>query len=305
MASTMAILTPSFRGDLGHFAELHRSVLRCTDDDVVHHAVVPDRDVALFEQIASPRLCVTGTSAYLPRRFVSTYAAVGTLRRVPPIARSIPKIEAVNVRRPWPPIRGWVLQQLVKLEAVARAEADVVVLADSDIVFFRHFGPEDFIRDGVVRFYRSADPLTPDLVRHAIWSRVARRLLGLPSQVDETDYVSSLLAWDPGIARRIQMRVEESTAMPWEDALAREIHFSEWMLYGCYVDNLGSERDRSFTTTDTRCLSYWDTTPLDERGVAEFVAAAGPEDVAVLVQSASRTSPLVRQRVIESLCGIA
>ena len=299
--SRLAILTPSFRGDIRIFTDLHRSVLRFTDDDVVHHVVVPDLDVPLFAGIASPRLNVIGTSSLLPRRFVSTYGPVRAVRRLPLIGASVPKVEAVNVRRPWPPIRGWILQQIVKFEAVTRLDADVGVLADSDVLLIRHLAAQDFVRDGVVRFYRCADPLTPDLVRHAMWHRASRQLLGLPEEDDDRDYVSSFIAWDPRIARQVRERVESVTGLPWQDALAAHLHFSEWMLYGCYVENLGSARDRSFTETTTRCRSHWGTTPLDERTADAFLASIEPTDLAVLIQSVSGTPDHVRRRVIDGL----
>jgi hypothetical protein len=298
--SKLAVLTPSFRGDVRIFADLHRSVQRYTDDDVIHHVVVPDRDVPLFEGIGSGRLNVVGTSTLLPRRFVSTYAAVGAIRRLPGGA-SVPKVEAINLRRPWPPIRGWILQQIVKYEAATRIDADAVVFADSDVLLIRHLSAEDFLRDGVVRFYRGADPLTPDLVRHAMWHRVSRQLLGLPEEPDDRDYVSSFLAWDPRIARQVRERVEAVTGIAWQDALGRNLHFSEWMLYGCYVDHLGSARDRSFTETTTRCRSHWGTTPLDDRTADDFLASIQPEDLAVLIQSASGTPDHIRRRVIAGL----
>jgi hypothetical protein len=299
--STLAVLTPSFRGDVERFADLHRSVLHCTDDDVVHYVVVPDLDVPMFERLQSGRLVVRGTSSLLPRRYVSTYGPVRLLRRAPVVGRSVPKVEAVNVRRPWPPVRGWILQQIVKYEAATRLDADVVLFADSDVLLVRHLTAEDFVRDGVVRFYRGADPLTPDLVRHAMWHRVSRRLLGLPPEHDDRDYVSSFVAWDPHIARSVRDRVEAVTGLPWQDAMSRNLHFSEWMLYGCYVDNLGSARDRSFTETTTRCRSHWGTIPLDERTAEEFMASVAPDDLAILIQSVSGTPEHVRRRVVEGL----
>lgn len=299
--ATMAILTPSFRDDLGSFRDLHSSVLRCTGDDVVHQVVVPDRDIRLFSAIPSPRLRVVGTSTLLPRRLVSTYQVVGQVRRVPVLGRHVPKVQAINVRRPWPPVRGWVLQQLVKLEAVARSAADVVLIADSDVALIRPVSADDFLRDGTVRFYRGADPLPADLLRHATWQRVSRQLLGLPPRADDHDYISPFIAWDPAIVRRIQARVHHVTGMPWLDAMARELHFSEFMLYGCYVDNVGTTADRSFSSDDPRCRSYWETTPLDDQAAEDFIASTSPGDLAVHIQSASRTPDAVRRRVIEAL----
>ena len=115
----LAIYTSSYEGDLESFEQLHRSLLRYTSDDVIHHVAVPDRDVELFQRVGSPRMRITRASELLPQRFRSTYGATRALRRTPLIGRHVPPIQAINVRHPWPPVRGWILQQLVKLEAVA------------------------------------------------------------------------------------------------------------------------------------------------------------------------------------------
>jgi hypothetical protein len=175
------------------------------------------------------------------------------------------------------------------------------VVMDSDIVFFRHLSVDDVMRDGAVRFYRGANPLTPELVRHAMWARVSRQLLGLPEETDDRDYVSPFIAWDPRIVRKIRQRVEEVTGRPWLDAMATNLHFSELMLYGCYVDELGTDEERAFTASDIRCLSHWGTTPLNERTAEEFIASASPTDLAVLIQSASHTPAHIRRHVIESV----
>ena len=114
----------------------------------------------------------------------------------------------INLGRPFPPVRGWILQQVIKLAAVAACEEDVVLLVDSDIEFLRPFTAETFVRNGVVRFYRKPDEIDERLPRHMIWHRVARALLGLPpAEPPYTDYISSLLAWDPAIVRRMLERV--------------------------------------------------------------------------------------------------
>jgi hypothetical protein len=103
----------------------------------------------------------------------------------------------VNLRRPFPSVRSWILQQVLKLAAAAASEDDVVLLVDSDIEFVRPFTPETFIRDGVVLFYRKPNGINERLPRHVIWQRAVRTLLGLPpAEPPYADYISSLLAWD-------------------------------------------------------------------------------------------------------------
>ena len=84
----LAVITPSFRGDLELFADLHRSVLEFTPTDTVHHVFVPPGDRKLFAGYAGPRCRVWTSGELLPRRYVRT-------------GRSD---FYVNARRPFPPV---------------------------------------------------------------------------------------------------------------------------------------------------------------------------------------------------------
>ncbi|MCM4084875.1 DUF6492 family protein [Paractinoplanes hotanensis] len=272
----LAIITPSYAPDFELCADLHRSVLRHASEGVEHHIIVPRRDLPLFGRLAGPRTVLHDEAEFLPRSLV---AVPGTKYRV-------------NLRRPALPVRGWILQQIIKLAAAARSEADVVVLVDSDIEFVRPFSAETFRRDGVVRFYRKPGDIDGRLPRHVRWHEVSRSLLGLPaSPPPYHDYVSSLLAWDPVIVRQLLERIGPR----WADVVGAQLHFSEWTLYGVFVDHLLPESVRSFATDDTRCHAYWDETPLDQAGLRAFLGRLRPEDIAVMISAKSRTPVALRR----------
>lgn len=276
----MLVLTPSFGPDFELCAELNRSVLALAPDDVHHQIIVPKRDVAQFSQLANARTEIRTEGEFLPSTFV----------RAPLINATI------NLRRPFPPVRGWILQQVLKLSAASVADADVVLLVDSDIEFVRPFSTETFVRDGVVRFYRLPDGVDDELPRHVLWHRGARQLLGLPAQsVPLPDYVSSLVAWDPAIVRDLLDRVATATGSRWSDAVASQLHLSEWTLYGVFVEHILGSPATDFTTATPLCHALWDTTPLDSDTLDAFVAGAADEDVAVMI-SAKTLTPLPIRR---------
>lgn len=276
----LAVVTPSFAPDVELCADLHRSVLDHSPASVHHHIVVPRRDLQLFGRLAGPRTHLHCEQDLLPRRFVR----IGSTRYT------------VNLARPFPPVRGWILQQVLKLAAVAASDADVVLLVDSDIEFVRPFTVETFARDGVVRFYRRPGEIDERLPRHVIWHRAARVLLGLPPQEPPyPDYVSSLLAWDPEIVRRMLARIEETTGQPWPTAVARQLHLSEWTLYGVYVDGVLGAPATSFASDDPLCHAYWEETALDSDGARAFLGGVRPTDVAAMISAKSRTPLAVRR----------
>ncbi|MFC7480045.1 DUF6492 family protein [Luedemannella flava] len=282
----MDVITPSFSGDFELCVDLNASVLANTPPTVRHHIIVPGRDLELFGRLANERTIVSDEGRLLPRSLVS----------VPGTKYS------VNLRRPYPPVRGWIIQQIVKLGAAAAAEADVVVLVDSDIVFARPFGPDTFVRDGVVRLYRKPNEIDDRLPRHMIWHRAARELLGLSAQQPPyTDYVSSLLAWDPRLVKSMLERIEKVTRQPWQTAIGSQLHFSEWTLYGVFVEEVLGAPANQFASDDTLCHSYWEETPLDENSAREFLSAIKPDDIAVMISAKSRTPLELRRKAWASL----
>jgi hypothetical protein len=188
------------------------------------------------------------------------------------------------------------MQQIVKLAAAAESGADVVLLADSDVEFIRLFTPDMFVRNGVVRFYREPKAVDERLPRHVIWHRNARTLLGLPAAAPPfDDYIASMIACDPRLVRRMLHRVTTVTGRPWPGAIAAQLHFSEWILYGVFVDEILPPESSSFASDDSRCRSYWHETPLDADEAADFAGTVRPSDIAVMISAKSNT-PLAARR---------
>jgi hypothetical protein len=286
----MVVLTPSFGPDFELCADLNRSVLAFSPNDVRHRIIVPKQDLPKFGQLANDRTDIRTEAEYLPRTFV----------RAPLVNMTL------NLRRPFPPVRGWILQQVLKLAAAADADADVVLLVDSDIEFVRPFSADTFVRDGIVRFYRLPNGVDERLPRHVLWHKGARNLLGLPEQPPPLpDYVSSLLAWDPAIVRQLLDRVEKTTGRRWADAVASQLHFSEWTLYGVFVDNVLPGKATEFSTATSLCHALWDTVPLDADTLDGFVAGMADDDVAVMISAKTHTPLSIRRAASAAMRDIA
>jgi hypothetical protein len=277
----MSVITPSFAPDFELCAELHQSVLECSAESVHHHIIVPRSDIKLFRRLAGPRTHIRCEADFLPGSFVPVPHTKFT----------------VNLRQPIPPVRGWILQQLIKLAAVAASEDDVALLVDSDIEFIRPFGVETFVRNGIVRFYRKPDEIDQSRPKHFIWHQVARALLGLkPAAPPYADYISSLLAWNPAIVRQMLAKIVSTTGRPWTTAIAGHLHFSEWTLYGVFVDEaMGGAPANSFVSDDPLCLPYWNDGPLSTQGAIDFLRGVRPTDIAAMISAKSCTPLAVRR----------
>jgi hypothetical protein len=282
----MGVITKSFAPDFGLCTALNRSVLDNSPDTVQHQIIVPRSDLELFSRLTGPRTRVRCEEDLLPRSFA----------RFPLINMT------VNLARPFPPIRGWILQQVLKLAAIAESNDNVSLVVDSDVEFIRPFTVETFSRDGNVRFFCKPNQIDERLPRHMTWHRVARALLGLPpANPPYSDYISSPLAWSPLIVRQMLAQVEATTGRSWPTALAGKLDFSECVLYGVFVEHVCGAQANSFASDDALCVSYWGHAPMDTDSATEFIRGARPTDIAAMIPSKSRTPPAVREAAIAAL----
>lgn len=284
---TFALLTPSYAPDLDQFRELRATVEAYLPPGTPHVVVVPTRDVDLFSGIGGVQIVDEAT--LMPRRF----------RKLPYHGWW------VNSRRPWWPVRGWVLQQALKLAVAATLPYDHVVVVDSDIAFIRPFSLERYLGGATTTVFRRERAVHAGLPRHVRWHAVARALLGLPADgsLPQPDYVSSLNIWAPARVRAMTDHIAQSTGRPWFDAVTSEPHISEFTLYGVFADHLPDGDAPS--PIGRWCCDYWDETPLDPTAADDLVAEVRPEDVAIMVSAKSRTPGWVRNRVISGAQAVA
>lgn len=269
----LVVVTPSYGPDAELCADLNRSVLELTDDSVVHHILVPGRDRGLFRDLEGPRTVVHDVREFLPRQM-----------------SKIPGSNLwINGSHPWPPIRGWICQQLVKLSVAASFDTSGVLLMDSDMLLVRRTSLDSFMVNGVPALYRKPSAIHVGLPLHRRWHESARSLLGLPPapREDLTDYVCWPCLWEPRLVRRLLARVEESTGVSWVTAVGSQLHFSEMILYGVYVDEVLGGAESS--TQEMKSVVYSEEQALDALGLALLLAAATSEDLAVMISAKSGT----------------
>lgn len=278
--SELAVITPTWRPDAGLFADLHRSVLEHTPDGTVHHVIVPAAHKAVFARYAGPRCRIWTHPELLPRRYVRFPGGVW-----------------LNGVRPWPPVRGWVMQQAAKIAAAATVDADVVLIADSDSVLVRPTSATRLLIDGQPCLYRADGAIHEGMPRHVLWHRVARDLLGLPPAPPPPlpDYVSALGVWDPPVVRAMQARITEVTGRHWLDAFTSQLHISEFIVYGVFVDSL---RERRPATDPELCHTYYESTPLDLDAALAFADNLKPDAIGMMISGNSNTAHGVRLAAI-------
>jgi hypothetical protein len=267
-----AIITPSFRTDFEQCRLLTETVRAHVAPHVKHYLIVDRRDGRLFSELSGPR-----TEVLLVEDMVPWW-----IRR-PPLAR-----------RWWlslktPPIRNWILQQIVKLSVAKFVPADVLVFVDSDVFFVRPYDPRSLLRGDKVPLFREyGEELRCDFNRR--WHRVGAKLFGLPPQDDYlTSYVGNIITWKAENVRLLHDHIEKVTGRSWIESVSRVLAMSEYVLYGMFCEHVLKERSGHYFDSNISSLCYWKTQKLDVPGLQEFRGGLKPEHLAVMVSAKSRT----------------
>lgn len=284
----LAVITPSYAPDIDLCRDLNRSVLDCTEPAVRHFIITPRRDLGLFARLKGPRTEVWPVDELLPRYM-----------------RAVPGANFwLNLHRPVPPVRGWVMQQLVKLAAAERVEADVLLLIDSDALIVRPVTADTFRSNGRLRFYRKDLAVDERLPRHLAWHETARRLLGLPpAQPPLPDYVSAFNVWERRTVLALQDRIQQTAGRPWLDSVAAQLHVSEFILYGVFTDEVLGDQAQVEPSASMLCHSYWHPRPLNAAGARAFIRSMPAGDVAVMISAKSGTPLDVRRAALSAPAG--
>jgi hypothetical protein len=276
-----AIATPSYAGDLERCRLLCASMDRFVTGHEVHYLLVEDRDLPLFKPLEGPRRKVLPESALLPSWLVSRPDPLSLGRR-----RVWTGVGALM--RGVPPLRGWHAQQLRKLALPLSMAEDVVLFADSDMIFLRPFDLASLSRGGAVRLYRKPDGIARRMPRHAAWCEGASRLLGLPApEFPSADYINNLVSWRRDRVAAMLARIEAISGRDWVSAVAGGRQFSEYMIYGYFVERaLGLDQAGHWSDPLELCKVYWVNEDVGGLAALEsFDQELAPGQVAVGVQS--------------------
>jgi hypothetical protein len=291
----VVFVTPSYEADFERCRLLCDSMDRMAREPTEHLLLVADHDVALFKPLEGPRRRIITDSELLPNWLIAMRPPLGRKPAWRWITRSL--------TRPIWPMSGWHVQQLRKLLVARVVSADVLVMADSDSVFIRPFGPELFVnRAGEVRLYGVPGGIGTNEAKwgeHQTWSRTAAALVGLPEpSFPATDYIVNLVSWRRDHALALVHHVEETTGLEFVEAMGRRRTFSEYQLYGAFAEGrLGGAGH--FSSEKPLSHTYWSGDALTEESFAQFASAMNPDQIALCIQSFTDTSTDMIRAFIE------
>lgn len=265
------IVTASYAPDFERCRLLCETIDRHVTGHGLHRILVAGRDVKQFRELAGSRREIVDERDILPAWLHAVRDPLSLFRRgVWLSARTVP-------------LRGWHVQQLRRLAIAAHVSDDALVYCDSDVAFTRPFDCGRFWRDGAMRLLRRESGL-PDNGEHRAWSSNAARLLGFrPASPSPHDYIGTVIAWRRATVLAMIAHIEAVAGRHWVQALGATRRFSECTIYGRYVEEvLGG--DGHFRDATEFCRVAWEGRG-EDIDPAAFIAAAGPDEVAVGIQS--------------------
>jgi hypothetical protein len=274
----VALMTPTYRGDLERFELLCESIDRFVSGYELHYVIVNDDDLPFFARFGNSRRIVLPSSRFLP-----------------PWLRALPPFVSRKGRRTWwsfrsGPLHGWHIQQLLKISGILQLPHQRFCIVDSDNVFFRPFDVAAYAGADIIPLYVDRQAIRAEAPLHAVWIRNSDRLLGAsPTAFPADDYIGNGLVWDKSTVRDMTATIEAVTGSPWAVALGKVRSFSEYILYGYFVSQSPAHRARHRLTTQSLATSHWDDDQLDEKALIAMVDKSPAEVVALCIESFSST----------------
>lgn len=291
----VSLITVSYRGDYALAAELCASVEAYVSADIEHVLVVPRADVALFLPLKTKRRRIVFVEDLLPPSW----------RQLPIPSRIQTPFGTWRPRSFWATpqgfMRGWVLQQIIKLSCDIATPRSTLVFADSDVVFVRPFSREHLFRGAKTRLYHRPDE-TKESERHRAWHRAAAEILGLPAtDYFGADYIGNLITWRRDTLVALHDHIARVSGRDWQAALAGRRALSEYILYGAFAEHVLGEASGHYPDTQDLVHASWHYELANPQSRAAFQGGLQGHHVAVLIQSTEDMAPSDRRRFIKSM----
>lgn len=277
---SVALLTASYAKDIERFALLSESIDTWLTGYTKHYVLVNDEDVPLFARFASDRRVIVPASRHLPKWLIALPSA----------------LQFLSKRRVWlsllsSPVNGWHIQQILKISGVLHAPEQRVCILDSDNLFFREFDIGAYAGGEKTPLFVTRGEIDADHPFHVLWLRTIDQMLGIKQRAfPADDYVGNALVWDRDTVRAMTAAIKTATGLNWVLALCRKKKFSEYLLYGNFVENSPEHLARHRRTEDSIAVSHWDDTRLDRAAIETMMRAARSDQAALCIQSYSSTS---------------
>lgn len=263
------LVTPSYEPDFERCRLLVETANRYLTDVDTHLLVIDRRDQAVFKPLVGGRVRILHKEELLPHW-----------------------IRPMPWGRNWwlsfrgLPVRGWILQQVVKMAVAQSLEADAFVYADSDVCFIRQWDLGSIWNGEKLRLFReSRRGVMTTGRRYRNWYREASRYSVAESRQQlKGGYIAQLNSWRHDNVIELIAQIERISSRSWQDVLLNTLDFSEYTLYGSFVEEVLKFQGH-FVDEHPLTLSSWYFSLRTKSDLLRFLESVKPHHVGVHIQS--------------------
>ncbi len=270
---SFAIVTPSYAPDFFRCKLLCKTIDRHSILPIKHYLIVDRKDFKLFKSLQTKNREIITVESVLPR----------WIKKV-----DFMKNGWISLKSP--PLRNWIIQQIVKLSIAKYITEDIITFVDSDVAFVRSFNMRTLIKDDRVRLFRIPNAVTAQTKPLARWHEVSNKLLKLPAvEYPCPNYLGNFITWKRDNVLALHQYLEKVSGRSWLEIIANSWHLSEYILYGTFVELILKEQSQHYFDAQIICHNYWDTAPMSEIEIDNFFEELPRNYFAVMISAKSHT----------------
>jgi len=253
MNKKLAIVTMSFKDDFKECGLLCKSIDIFVSKEIIHYIIVNDEDYKLFQAYNYKQHVIRKKSEILPKWLIRfPFKIAGHRFHISPFTY---------------PVRGWIIQQICKLGVfeIIDKDIDAVLNLDSESVFMRPFDYDHFVKgENYVMFKLKESQLAPADKEFCI---AAKRLLRMDNDIlslQQYSYINELVCFErKNLTELLKLIASNNIFGSWRMALCNTYRFSEYYLYGIYVNAILGGRNHFFD--DKRIFPHLSIKEYNER----------------------------------------
>lgn len=263
------LITPSYRPDLERCELMLETAQQHVTGMAGHYLIVDHRDMPYFAHLRSNQVTLVAKEELLP----------GWIKKAPWTNKWWLSAKTL-------PVRGWILQQVIKFAVAEHIDADAYCYADSDIAFIRDFDAAILWQGDSLRFQRETRRgVMVDSSRYINWYAVAARYCGIADPQQMTGaYIAQLNTLKRSVLLMLMQRLEQVEGRPWLEVLLSTWDFSEYILYGTFVEHVLAFEGH-FIPPKLLCHSSWYHRITHLNDLPAFMNMVDNDHVAVHIQS--------------------
>ncbi|BAU64416.1 hypothetical protein STA3757_17880 [Stanieria sp. NIES-3757] len=281
--NNFGIITPSYAPDFQRCQLLCHSIDKFLSPSVNHYIIVDQKDLLLFRQLERANRQIITKESILP----------WWIKRLPTHKNLWFSFKTL-------PIRGWLIQQIIKIAVAQQIPEEISIFVDSDVVFVRPFNLNNFIKNNQVRLFRETVGNKVQKKIQYKWHKVASHLLALPDVDNQIpDYIGQIVTWKKSHVIQLCNYLEQRWGKSWLEILANSWHCSEYTLYGIFVERILKEKSEHYYDCQLISHDYWDPVFLSELQLEKFIQQIRPEQIAIMISAKAKISPQSYQSIIE------